>query len=101
VAIVLAAGLAAFSRESDRPMKPGDPILFYYRFDGAPGHENEMANWTQISKGAYDSLGCLGSTKACKITNTTNDDGHPTSVPLASSHLPEQGAVNTQVVNKD
>lgn len=100
-ALVVAIIFAAFTYPKTVHESKGNLTDFYYRFDGSPGDENIMANWTQISKGAYDSLTCAGTTKSCKITNNTNTSGHPTSVPLNASGLPQQGAVNTLVVNKN
>lgn len=98
-AIVIAIGAAAFTAEKKQPVPSGDFAPFYYRFTGAPGQAGDVSKWEQITKGAYDSMSCLSNVKPCKITNTTNSAGHPTSVPLSGT-LPQQGAINTEVLNQ-
>lgn len=99
LAIVLAAGAAAFTAPEKQVTRSQAFEDFYYRFDGAVGEESDMSQWTQISQSTYNSLSCTGSAKACKITNTTNSGGHPTSVPL-SGGLPQQTGANVEVRNK-
>lgn len=91
---------AAFAYPKTVPVNKSNLIEYFYRFDGTSGQESNMSKWTQITQGAYDSLSCPnGSAQGCKIKNTTNSAGHPTSVPL-SGGVPVQTGVNTQVKNK-
>lgn len=101
IAILLAITAVAFNNAEPEQTVDSNLVNYFYRFDGSPGDEDDMTKWTQITQGAYDSLPCSGSAKACKITNTTIDlNNHPTEVPLNGSGLPEQTGVNVQVKNK-
>lgn len=99
-ALVVAVIFAAFTYQTTNTEATTGQTEYFYRFDGTPGQESNMSKWTQISSGEYNSLDCEGTTKSCKIKNTTNSGGHPTSVPL-SGGLPAQTGANTEVVNKD
>ncbi len=74
---------------------------YFYRFDGAVGEEDDMSKWTEVD--AYGDVTCTtGTVRGCRITNTTNSGGHPTSVPLHSVtqlpiiSLPTQPAVQNK-----
>lgn len=99
LAVAVAIGAVAFTAEKPAVSKADDFTNYYYRFDGTSGQEGMTNKWTQITQGAYDSLSCFGSAKGCKITNTTNSSGHPTSVPL-SGGVPTQTGVNVEVKNQ-
>ena len=98
-AIVVAIIFAAITFSNAKTIVRSNFTEYFYRFDGTPGQESIMSKWTQITQGAYDSLPCESTVKTCKIKNTTNSAGHPTSVPL-SGGTPALTAPNTDVKNK-
>lgn len=105
LAVVLVIGASAFitAKQGHLKQTKNNLAIYYYRFDGTSGQESNMSLWTQLADvSAYDALSCpAGSSVGCKIQNTTNSAGHPTSVPLSPSGVPEQAGVNVEVVNKN
>ncbi len=108
-AVTVIFGFAMPNRDTKQPiqkeMKTEAPAVdFYYRFDGSPGDEDQMSEWTQITLAEYNAPTCAsGSNSGCKIKNTTNSSGHPTSVPLTTggTQVPRvDGTINTEVKNK-
>ena len=98
LAVVVAVFAAAFT--TPKLEKSGEAIEYYYRFDGAVGEENQMSKWTQIP--SYASATCVtGAVRGCKITNTTNSSGHPTSVPLSGGLPVVQNPTQPVVQNKN
>lgn len=98
LSVSLAYGISAFKNsKADSNNKP--PTSFYYEFTGTHGNESNVNLWNQLpSQTDYNNLTCpMGSTSSCKIINTTNSGGHPTSVPVDVNSFPIQGSVNTDV----
>lgn len=106
IAVVIAIAGAAFASPGSKEIKKNKTAdglnIYYYRFDGDPGDEDVMSEWTQlVDEPAYDLVNCEpGNDVGCKIQNTTNSSGHPTSVPL-SGGVPQQTGVNVAVENRD
>lgn len=103
LAIVLAFGAVAFTKSPAKQSKQSGGFTdYYYQFTGTHGQENDMSKWVQLDDvDEYNTFNCPnGSARACKIKNTTNSGGHPTSVPLTGAGLPNplispnQAAVN-------
>lgn len=96
-AVVFAFALPGNSKEEAKLQD------FYYQFEGAPGEENIMSKWTQLPDlQAYQNVDCpQGSDLACRIINTTNSGGHPTSVPLSGGLPVADGTINKQVVHRE
>ena len=98
LAVSLSFAMSAFKKSkaysTNKPM-----TSYYYEFEGTHGDEDNMSLWIQLpTVDDYNDFNCpSGSTKSCKIINTTNSGGHPTDVPLDANSFPVQGSVNTAV----
>jgi hypothetical protein len=104
-AAIIALVAVAFTNAPSSEMKQtGNPTDYYYQFTGTHGQENQMSKWVQLSTlGDYNDFDCpTGSDEGCKIVNTTNSGGHPTSVPLTGAGLPNPTASpNVAAQNRD
>lgn len=103
-AVIIALSVFAFTRTEKKIIRHDNSMVdYYYRFDGTHGQENNMSLWTQISAGTYDALPCPNiNSQGCKIINSTNSSGHPTSVPLSGVNgFPVPVTPNSVVVNKN
>lgn len=104
IALVIAISAVAF--RTDRKQKPlnkdSDVINYFYRFTGNHGSEDTMSYWVQLTdEEAYDLVNCPnGNDKGCKIKNTTNLNGHPTSVPLNVDKVPIVSSPNVALQNR-
>lgn len=88
----LAVGALAFKKSSDsKDVPPHKLVNYYYRFIGTHGQESDTSKWVQLTdEDAYDQFICSdGEAIACKIKNTTNVNGRPSSVPLTTGGLPD------------
>lgn len=102
LSIALTAVVFAFAIPN-KPKEEAKVQDFYYKFIGTHGQENDMSKWVQLTDlDEYEDVNCpQGNAVACRIINTTNSAGHPTSVPLTSGGLPDPGAsVNKEVINR-
>ncbi|OJW31507.1 MAG: hypothetical protein BGO54_13675 [Sphingobacteriales bacterium 46-32] len=104
IAVAIAFTAVAFTKApSQNSKQSGNFTDYYYKFTGAAGEENDMNKWQQLSTlNDYNAFSCpSGSVKGCKIINTTNSSGHPTSVPLDGSGLPTVSGANASVANRN
>ncbi|MBN8789579.1 MAG: hypothetical protein J0I84_21060 [Terrimonas sp.] len=99
LAFVIAVSAVAFTTEKKRVPNPGNFTEYFYKFTGSTTSDvSDMSKWQQISQNGYDSILCNSTAKACKIINTTNSGGHPTSVPAVAG-VPQETGVNVEVRN--
>ena len=68
IGLVLALATSAFK---ERPMdKTTDPI-YYFRFDGTNGQEDQESQWNAISQSVYDLSSCNQTFRGCMLATTS------------------------------
>jgi hypothetical protein len=107
IGMVLAMATSAFKEVPGN--KSTDPI-FYFRFDGTNGQEDQEAQWTAISQSVYDLSACNKALRGCMLATTTvtgsGSNLHPAQVDVdtdpnnSANKSPITGDGVTQVKNK-
>lgn len=108
IAVLIAAGIFAFTQPSHSPVKQDSGMLnYYFQFTGTHGDESDPGEWQEISQTIYDSLPCLSTVQGCKITTTSvSNPSDPlgqrniSSVTVDNNSVPQQTMANTEVKNK-
>lgn len=101
LSIAIIAVLFAFALPG-KSEKDSKVTEFYYQFTGTHGEESDMSKWEQLDDlDEYQDVNCpSGNAVACRIINTTNSGGHPTSVPLSGGLPVEDQTINIEVLNR-
>lgn len=102
-AVVIALAAVAFTKiPTKHTTHHGKLTDFYYQFTGSHGQEATTSLWVQLSSlSDYNSFSCKpGNDAGCKIINTTNSGGHPTSVPLSGGLPDPNTSPNEDAINR-
>ena len=107
IGLVLALATSAFKQVPKD--QNADPI-FYFRFDGSDGQEDQPSQWTEISKSVYDLSSCNKQLRGCMLATTTvtgsGSNLHPAQIDVTTdpnntaNKSPITGDGVTQVKNR-
>jgi hypothetical protein len=68
IGLVLALATSAFKQA---PKNKSNDTIYYFRFDGTNGQEDQEAEWTAISQSVYDLSACNKSLRGCMLATTS------------------------------